>query len=98
MSHPQVSNSAVIGVPDERFGEQVCAWISWRGGSPLGDAALKAAEESLREYLTPIVSHYKIPKYFLFKDDFPMTVTGKVQKMEMRKITERELCLSKSRL
>jgi len=97
ISHPQISNASVIGVPDQRLGEQVCAWISWRGGAPATEEAKKAAEQEIREYLKDRVAHFKVPKYIMFKDEFPQTVTGKIRKVEMREITIQELGLSSPR-
>jgi len=92
ISHPDVSNASVIGVPDHRLGEQVCAWVSMKKGSPVGEEA-QAAERSIREYLKDKIAHFKMPKYIVFKDDFPMTVTGKIRKVEMREISTKELGL-----
>mmetsp|Transcript_25247 Transcript_25247/g.71039 ORF Transcript_25247/g.71039 Transcript_25247/m.71039 type:complete len:278 (+) Transcript_25247:1-834(+) len=94
IAHPDISSASVIGVPDQRFGEQVCAWVSMKGGTPVGKAAQQAAEKSIREYLKDRVAHFKVPKYFVFKDEFPMTVTGKIRKVEMREISTSELGLS----
>ena len=84
-THPDVLDAQVIGVPDERYGEELCAWVRMREGA----APLTA--ESLREFATGQLAHYKIPRYVRVVDDFPMTVTGKVRKVEMREITAREL-------
>merc|ERR1712232_1091577 len=92
ISHPSITNASVIGVPDLRLGEQVCAWISWKGGAPVGQSA-KQAESEVRDYLKNQVAHFKVPKYILFKDEFPMTVTGKIRKVEMREISVKELGL-----
>lgn len=92
IAHSEVSNASVIGVPDQRLGEQVCAWVSMKGGSPVGELA-QAAERSIRQYLKDQIAHFKMPKYFVFKDEFPMTVTGKIRKVEMREMSKRELGL-----
>lgn len=93
ISHPNISNASVIGVPDQLLGEQVCAWISWKGGAPEGEAA-REAEQSIRTYLKDQVAHFKVPKYICFKDEFPMTVTGKIRKIDMREISTKELGLN----
>merc|ERR1712129_68730 len=86
IAHPKVANASVIGVPDHRLGEQVCAWISWKGGAPAGKAA-QEAEQEIRAYLKDQVAHFKVPKFIMFKDEFPMTVTGKIRKVDMREIS-----------
>ena len=77
-THPDILDAQVIGVPDARYGEELMAWVRLRPGVP----ALTA--ESLREFCTGKLAHYKIPRYVHIVDDFPMTVTGKVRKVEMR--------------
>ncbi|MFC7502755.1 AMP-binding protein, partial [Nocardioides sp. GCM10030258] len=77
-THPDVEDVQVIGVPDEKYGEELCAWVRMRpGAEPLDAAAVK-------EFATGKLAHYKVPRYVLVVDDFPMTVTGKVRKIEMR--------------
>jgi len=76
-THPDIQEAQVFGVPDERFGEEVCAWISLREGRTLG-------EEDVRNFCRGELAHYKIPRYIRFVDEFPMTVTGKIQKFIMR--------------
>ncbi len=85
--HPRVQDVQVIGVPDERFGEAVMAWIIPRTGDTL-------TVEELRDYCTGTIAHYKIPHYWRFTDSFPMTVTGKIQKFKMRDTAIEELNLS----
>jgi fatty-acyl-CoA synthase len=76
--HPDIVDVQVVGVPDERYGEELCAWIRLReGADPI-------TPESLREFCTGKLAHYKIPRYVYLADEFPMTVTGKVRKIEMR--------------
>jgi fatty-acyl-CoA synthase len=77
----------VIGVPDERYGEELCAWIRMRAGAPPLDA------DAVRAYATGRLAHYKIPRYVLVVEEFPMTVTGKIRKVQMREETTRELGL-----
>ncbi|MBO0876338.1 MAG: AMP-binding protein, partial [Pseudonocardia sp.] len=77
-THPDVLDAQVVGVPDERYGEELCAWIRLReGAEPL-------TAEGLREFASGRLAHYKIPRYVQIVDEFPMTVTGKVRKVEMR--------------
>ena len=78
-THPAVADVQVIGVPDERYGEEVCAWIVVREGTEL-------SEEEVREFCRETVARSKIPRYIRFVDGFPLTVTGKVQKFRMREI------------
>jgi fatty-acyl-CoA synthase len=77
-THPDILDAQVIGVPDARYGEELMAWVRLRPGA----ATLTA--ESLREFCRGQLAHYKIPRYVHVVDDFPMTVTGKVRKVEMR--------------
>jgi len=77
-THPDVLDAQVVGVPDVRYGEELCAWITLReGAEPL-------TAESVREFATGKLAHYKIPRYVMIVDEFPMTVTGKIRKVEMR--------------
>ena len=86
-THPDVEDVQVIGVPDEKYGEELCAWIRMReGATPLDTAAVK-------EYSTGKLAHYKIPRYVIVVDEFPMTVTGKIRKVQMREETSARLGL-----
>ena len=85
-THPAISEVQVFGIPDDRMGEEVCAWIRVHEGQELND-------EGVREFCTGILAHYKIPKLLRYVEDFPMTVTGKIQKFEMRKAMMKELGL-----
>jgi fatty-acyl-CoA synthase len=85
-THPMVSDVQVIGVPDAKYGEEVCAWIRLREGSAV-------TTEEIREFCRGQIATYKIPRYVRFTTEFPMTVTGKVQKFRMREITIAELGL-----
>ena len=78
-THPDVDDAQVIGVPDDKYGEEICAWIRMKPGSPALDAA------AVREFAEDKLAHYKIPRYVQIVDEFPMTVTGKIRKMDMRK-------------
>ena len=84
--HPQIEDVQVIGVPDEKYGEELCAWIRVRGG-----AELTAGD--IRAYCTGKIAHYKIPRYVRLTTEFPMTVTGKIQKYKMRETSISELGL-----
>jgi len=77
-THPDVLDAQVIGVPDERYGEELMAWIRMRPG------AEPITAERVREYCTGKLAHYKIPRHVHVVDEFPMTVTGKIRKVEMR--------------
>jgi fatty-acyl-CoA synthase len=85
-THPAVEDVQVIGVPDERFGEQVMAWVILKPGAA-------ATEADLRVYCTDRIARFKIPHYIKFVDAFPMTVTGKIQKYKMRELAIQELRL-----
>ncbi len=76
-SHPDVADVQVVGVPDPRFGEEVCAWVVLREGATVGDDELKA-------FCRGTIAHYKVPRHVIVCDGFPMTVTGKVQKFRLR--------------
>jgi fatty-acyl-CoA synthase len=75
--HPDIEQVEVIGVPDEKFGEQVCAWVKLRVGSC-------TTAEDIRDFCKGKIAHFKVPQYVKFVEEFPMTVTGKVQKYIMR--------------
>jgi len=85
-SHPAIEDVQVIGVPDAKFGEELCAWVKLRPGQAL-------TLEELREFCTGRIAHYKIPRYLRITGEFPMTVTGKVQKYKMREVSVTELDL-----
>ncbi|MDQ1633714.1 MAG: fatty-acyl-CoA synthase [Frankiaceae bacterium] len=76
-AHPAIADVQVIGVPDVRFGEELCAWIRLREGATL-------TEDEVREHCRGKLAHYKVPRYVRFVDEFPMTITGKIQKYKMR--------------
>ncbi len=86
-THPDIEDVQVVGVPDERFGEELCAWVTLREGADRLDA------EAVREFSAGRLSHFKIPRYVLVVGEFPMTVTGKVRKVDMREETARRLGL-----
>ena len=84
--HPKIQDVQVIGVPDPRYGEELCAWVRLRDGEA-------ASEDEIRAFCQGQIAHYKIPRYVKFVDAFPMTVTGKIQKFLMREETIAELGL-----
>jgi fatty-acyl-CoA synthase len=85
-SHPAIEDVQVIGVPDAKYGEEICAWVKLRPGQQL-------TEQELREFCTGQIAHFKIPRYLRITTEFPMTVTGKVQKFKMRDTSVTELGL-----
>jgi fatty-acyl-CoA synthase len=88
--HPKVEDVTVVGVPDKRFGEELCAWIRLKPGE-------NATEAEITSFCKGQIAHYKIPRYVRFVDAFPMTVTGKVQKFIIRQHMIEELELSVER-
>jgi len=87
-AHPDITDVQVIGVPDQKYGEELMAWVQLRpGAEPMTAEALKA-------YCTGKLAHYKVPRYVKVVEAFPMTVTGKVRKVEMRQVSSEELGLT----
>jgi fatty-acyl-CoA synthase len=85
-SHPDIEDVQVVGVPDVKYGEELCAWVKLRPAAEL-------TAEQVREYCKGRIAHYKVPRYVRFTTEFPMTVTGKVQKFKMRETSVGELGL-----
>ena len=83
-TNPKVADVQVIGIPDQRFGEEIMAWVLLRTGE-------QATEDEIRDFCRGRIAHYKVPRYVKFVSEFPMTVTGKIQKFVMRDISIREL-------
>jgi fatty-acyl-CoA synthase len=79
LTHPKVAQAAVFGVPDDFYGEEVMAWVQLRAGQ-------RAEPEEFRDYCRGRIAHYKVPRYLELVDEFPMTVTGKLQRFRMREI------------
>jgi len=77
-THPDILDAQIVGVPDEKYGEELMAWIRLREGAAPLDA------DAVRAFCTGRLAHYKIPRYVHVVDEFPMTVTGKIRKVEMR--------------
>jgi fatty-acyl-CoA synthase len=88
-TRPEIADVQVIGVPDEKYGEELMAWVKLRPGAAL-------TGEALRAYCHGKIATYKIPRYWKFVDGFPMTVTGKVQKYRMREAAIEELGLQRA--
>jgi fatty-acyl-CoA synthase len=76
-THPEIQEVQIFGIPDQRYGEQVCAWIKSSEESSLSD-------EDVRDFCRNQISYFKVPHHIRFVEDFPMTVTGKMQKFVMR--------------
>ena len=88
--HPAIEAAQVVGVPDPTYGEELCAWVKLKPGA-------SADPEEIQSFCKSQIAHYKIPRYIKFVDNFPMTVTGKVQKFLMREETVKELGLSEQK-
>jgi fatty-acyl-CoA synthase len=86
-THPDVEDVQVIGVPDEKYGEELVAWIKPRPGASIDVDAVRA-------FCDGKIAHYKIPRYVKTVEEFPMTVTGKIRKVEMREVSVAELGLA----
>ena len=86
-THPKIADVAVFGVPDEYFGEEIMAWIELHEGE-------EATEDEIRSFCKGQIAHFKIPKFIWFVEEFPMTVTGKIQKFRMREIAMEKMGLS----
>ena len=84
--HPKVQDVQVVGVPDQRYGEELCAWIIAKPGQ-------SPTEDEVREFCRGQIAHYKVPRYIRFVREFPMTVTGKIQKFRIREAMKQELGL-----
>jgi fatty-acyl-CoA synthase len=87
-AHPDIADVQVIGVPDEKYGEELCAWIKLREGAEPLDA------EKVRAFSAGKLAHFKIPRYVMLVDEFPMTVTGKIRKIQMREESAAQLGLT----
>ena len=88
--HPKVQDVQVVGVPDSRYGEELCAWIIAKPGQ-------QPSEDDIRDFCKGQIAHYKVPRYIRFVDAFPMTVTGKIQKFKIREAMVEQLQLQEVR-
>lgn len=88
--HPKVQDVQVVGVPDPKYGEDLCAWVIAKPGQALTD-------EDIRAFCKGQIAHYKVPRYIKFVDAFPMTVTGKIQKFRIREAMKEELGLAEAK-
>ena len=88
--HPKVQSAQVFGVPDQKYGEEICAWIVLKPGND-------CAEDEIREFCRNQIAHYKVPRYIRFVQEMPMTVTGKAQKFMMRERMIEELKLNETK-
>lgn len=86
-THPAVEQVSVVGVPDPKYGEELCAWIKLKAGHT-------ATVEEIQAFCRASLAHYKVPRYVRFVDSFPQTVTGKIQKYKIRQIMQQELGLA----
>lgn len=89
-THPAIQDVQVFGVPDDRMGEEVCAWVLLRDGETI-------SEDDVRSFCKGQIAHYKVPRYIRFVSEYPMTVTGKIQKFEMRNAMQDELALNEQK-
>ncbi|WP_426479738.1 AMP-binding protein [Chryseobacterium sp. CBSDS_008] len=89
-TYTNILDVQIIGVPSEKFGEEVMAWVKVRKGFTI-------TAEELQEYCKGKIAHYKVPKYWKFVDEFPMTISGKIRKVEMREVSMRELGLENAK-
>jgi fatty-acyl-CoA synthase len=85
--HPAIEDVTAVGLPDERFGEEICVWVRLKAGESLDEEAVKA-------FCRGQIAHYKVPRYVRFVGEFPTTVTGKIQKFLIRKAMIEELQLA----
>ncbi len=83
-THPAIEQSSVVGVPDSKYGEELCAWIKLKAGA-------SATEDEVRQFCKKNLAHFKVPRYIRFVDVFPQTVTGKIQKFKIREVMMQEL-------
>ena len=88
--HPKVQDVQVVGVPDKKYGEELCAWVITKPGQT-------ATEDEIRSFCIGQIAHYKVPRYIRFVEAFPMTITGKIQKFKIREMMKDELKLAEDK-
>ncbi|WP_434514311.1 AMP-binding protein [Dechloromonas sp. ARDL1] len=88
--HPKIQDVQVVGVPDPKYGEELCAWIILKAGQ-------SCSEQEIRDFCQGQIAHYKVPRYLRFVESFPMTITGKIQKFMIRQAMKDELKLEEAR-
>jgi fatty-acyl-CoA synthase len=88
-SHPSIADVQVVGLPDEHMGEEICAWVRLKSG-------MQMTEEELRDFCQGKIAHFKVPRYVVFVEEFPTTVTGKIQKFKLRELGVSRFGLSKA--
>ncbi|MDO9197709.1 AMP-binding protein [Rhodoferax sp.] len=88
--HPQVQDVQVVGIPDQKYGEELCAWIIAKPGQTL-------SEDDIKAFCKGQIAHYKVPRYIRFVSEFPMTVTGKIQKFKIREDMKQQLGLQEDK-
>ena len=86
-THPAVEQATVVGLPDPKYGEELCAWLKLKQGAA-------ATEQEIREFCRGRLAHFKVPRYVRFVTSFPQTVTGKIQKFKIRDLMKEELGLA----
>jgi fatty-acyl-CoA synthase len=89
-THPAVEQAAVVGVPDAKYGEELCVWIKLKAGQ-------QTTADAIREFCRAKLAHYKVPRYVKFVESFPQTVTGKIQKFKIRDLMKEELGLTEQK-
>jgi fatty-acyl-CoA synthase len=91
MTHPSLVDAQVIGIPDDHYGEELMAWVQLAPGASM-------TEDDLKEFCKGKIAHFKVPRYVRFVTEFPMTVTGKIRKIEMREKSIADLGLRRPSL